>query len=73
MKTHHNPPIHSPPLQPQHLRTYADMVNNHPQIADDPTTTLTTFLGEFKNLFSQLIHQNGMILNMLSTLLNKPH
>jgi len=73
MKTYHNPPIHSPPPLQPHLRTYADVVNNHPQITDDPTTTLTTFLGEFKNLFSQLIHQNSMLLNMLSTMLNKPH
>ena len=81
---HRNPPIidntqhtvetpQRPPQQPQQLRTYADVVNNRPQISDDPITTLTTFLGEFKNLFSQLIHQNSMILNMLTTLLNKAH
>jgi len=27
------------------------VANNHPQVADDPTTTLTTFLGEFKKSF----------------------
>jgi hypothetical protein len=71
MITHHNPPPNIAP-HPNH-HTSADVVNNHPQTADDQITTLTTFLGEFKNLFSQLIHQNSMILNMLSTLLNKPH
>jgi len=65
------PPI--APQQTQQLRTYADVVNNRPQISDDPITTLTTFLEEFENLFSQLIHQNSMILNMLTTLLNKSH
>jgi hypothetical protein len=36
-------------------------------------TTLKTFLDDFKGLFAQLIHQNSLILNMLTTLLNKPY
>jgi hypothetical protein len=32
---------------------------------------LTTFLTEFKNLFSQLLNQNNMILSMLTTVVAK--
>jgi hypothetical protein len=42
-------------------------VNSTPDIS----TQLTAFLSEFKNLFHQLLHQNSMILNMLTTILNK--
>jgi hypothetical protein len=40
---------------------------------DTPPITLNRFLEEFKNMFNQLIQQNTMILNMLSTLLTKSH
>ena len=73
METPQRPPFQSPPQQPQQLRTYADVVNNRLQNTDDTITALTNFLGEFKNLFSQLVHQNSMILNMLTALLNKTH
>jgi len=32
---------------------------------------LSIFLTEFKSMFNQLIQQNGMILNMLSTVIQK--
>lgn len=41
--------------------------NNNVDIADK----LTSFLNEFKNMFSQLINQNSMILTMLTTVINK--
>jgi hypothetical protein len=34
---------------------------------------LTIFLNEFKVMFSQPINQNSMLLNMLSTVINKIH
>ena len=71
--TPHRPPFQSPSQQPQQLHTYVGVVTNQPPITDDPITTLTTLLGEFKNFFSQLLHQNSMILNMLTALLNKTH
>lgn len=38
---------------------------------NDLADKLTSFLNEFKNMFSQLINQNGMILTMLTTVINK--
>jgi hypothetical protein len=49
------------------------VTSNRTQLAEEPTTTLKTFLDEFKGLFAQPVHQNSMILSMLSTLLNKYH
>jgi hypothetical protein len=49
------------------------MTSNRAQLAEEPTTMLKTFLDEFKGLFAQLVHQNSMILSMLSMLLNKYH
>ena len=68
-----NPYIPAPPQQPQQSRTYADLTSNRSQVTDDPITSLTKILGEFKGIFSQLLQQNGMILDMLSTLLNRTH
>jgi hypothetical protein len=31
------------------------------------------FLEDFKGLFAQLLQQNNLILNILTTFLNKPH
>jgi hypothetical protein len=73
VETPHRPPFQSPSQQPQQQRTYADVANNRPHITEDPITTLTTLLGEFENFFSQLLHQNSMILNMLTALLHKTH
>jgi hypothetical protein len=72
METPHRP-LPKSPTTTQQLRTYAEVVNNRPQNTDDQTTTLTILPGKIKNLFSQLVHQNSMILNMLTALLNKTH
>jgi hypothetical protein len=40
---------------------------------EEPITTLKAFLENFQGLFAQLIHQNSLILNMLTTLLYNPH
>jgi hypothetical protein len=57
--------------------SYADVtrgvINNSRQEEDTSTLTLNRFLEGFKNMFVQLIQQNTMILNMLSTLLTKFH
>jgi len=46
------------------------MVNNNTTPADEQTTILKTSLEEFRELFTQLIQQNGMILNVLTALIN---
>lgn len=57
--------------------SYADVTrgitHNSQQEEDTTPITLNRFLEEFKNMFNQLIQQNTMILNMLSTLLTKSH
>jgi len=63
----------SPHSLPQQQRRYADVASNHAQLAKVPITTLKAFLEDFKGLFAQLIQQNSMILNILTTILNKPH
>jgi magnesium-transporting ATPase (P-type) len=72
----YNPPQqqqqHQQPQQ-QQQRSYSDVTSNSAQFAEESTTTLKTFLDDFKGLFAQLVHQNSMILKMLSTLLNKYH
>jgi len=67
-----HPTPYSPPhsQQPQQRRSYAEVVNNTTTPADEQTTILKTLLDEFSGLFTQLIQQNGMILNMLSELNN---
>ena len=64
--THHNNPQ-------QQQRSYAEVTKNHEHQAEDAATTLKHFLEEFKGLFTQLLHQNSMILNILTTLINKTH
>lgn len=49
--------------------TYADVAANKVQPTHD--LTLTQFLDEFKQLFNQLLQQNSMILNMLTTVISK--
>jgi len=67
-----HPPSYSPPhsQQPQQLRSYAEVVNNTTTPADEQTTIFKTLLDEFRGLFTKLIQQNVMILNMLSALIN---
>jgi hypothetical protein len=58
---------------PKQQRIYAEVTNNHAHQDNDLTSALNTFLEDFKGLFAQLLQQNILILNMLTTLLNKPH
>lgn len=50
--------------------SYAQVTKSKSTNSDDITDKFTYFLNEFKNMFSQLLHQNGMILNMLTTVIN---
>jgi len=65
----HAPPPHS--LTPQQQRSYADVVSNRAQPAVESIITLKGILEDFKGLFAQLIQQNSLILNMLTTILNE--
>ena len=56
--------------QQQHQRTYASVVSNNVKPAEGQISSLQSFLDEFKALFTHLIHQNSMILTMLTTLIN---
>jgi hypothetical protein len=49
----------------------ADATSNNDHNSTNITTQLTTFLSEFKNMFSPLVNQNSMILSMLSPVINK--
>ena len=62
-RTPHPAPVSgSPPLP------YSRIVSHHSQPV--PTTDqLSTFLVEFKTMFNQFIQQNGMLLNMLNTVM----
>jgi hypothetical protein len=84
--TYRTPPIRAPPLvpnlnghttpfqnTPQQKRNYAEVTKNHEHQVEDTAIMLNKFLEEFKGLFTQLLQQNNMILNMLTTLINKPH
>jgi hypothetical protein len=72
------PPAHIPTSAPssppqQQQRRYADLAANRTHPAQEPIATLKSFLEEFRGLFAQFIHQNSIILNMLSTLLYNQH
>lgn len=62
---------------PQNAVNYSQItsgrINNPPpnEQQRDINEMLSNFLGEFKTMFSQLISQNSIILNMLSTVINK--
>ena len=69
------PPLsYNPPQsqQQQQRRSYAEVVNNNTTStpADEQTIIFKTFLDEFRGLFTQLIQQNGIILNLLTALIN---
>ena len=55
--------------------TYAQIKkkNNQTSVLEQPTLAdqLASFLNEFKAMFSQLLNQNSMILNLLTTVINK--
>jgi hypothetical protein len=48
----------------------ADAASNNNHNSTDITTQLTTFLGEFKIMFSQLLNTFSQLLNTFSQLLN---
>jgi len=50
--------------------SYSRTVTHHQQPINT-TQQLSIFLNEIKTMFSQLIQQNGMILNMISTVIQK--
>jgi hypothetical protein len=59
------------PLEMAQPRNYAETtMRNLPQ-TEHTTSILTKFLDEFKNLIQQLLQQNTMVLNMLTTLVKK--
>lgn len=63
---------HQPLYDPsQNSPTYSQIAARRTNNNDEITDKLTTFLNEFKNMFSQLINQNSMILTMLTTVINK--
>ena len=54
--------------------TYAQITkNNQTSVLEQPTPAeqLASFLNGFKAMFSQLLNQNSMILNLLTTVINK--
>ena len=74
-------PPNSQPIQPPSFRrTYADAArgrsgdsNNEENINNNNNQdiNLSKFLEEFKQMFNQLIQQNSLVLNMLTTLISK--
>ena len=65
MNMHNSKPTNAPP-------TYAQIATPRgPNNNNDQDNHFSTFLIEFKNMFSQLLHQNNMILTMLTTVINK--
>ena len=60
----------SQPNLPLQQRSYAEVVRNDKQQAEEPLSAIKTVIEEFKGLFTQLLHQNSLILNMLSTIIN---
>ena len=54
--------------------SYSQVLSNTNQVekADTLSLQLHSFLQEFKNMFTQLINQNSMILNMLTTIITNP-
>ena len=55
----------------QQSRSYAEVTRNNSHQIEDTAITLTKIIEEFKGLFTQLLQQNGMILNMLTKIINK--
>jgi magnesium-transporting ATPase (P-type) len=50
----------------QQHKSNADVTKSNTNQVEDTAIILTKFLDEFKELFNQLLHQNSMILNMLT-------
>jgi len=51
--------------------TYAQVTASNMAVNNATMDQFSTFLNEFKNIFSQLLNQNSMILSMLTTVINK--
>lgn len=59
-------------LQQQNNRTYSQATKQeNSNVQQNGDITLNNFLDEFKNMFRQLLQQNNMILQMLTTVINK--
>lgn len=74
------PPIrYDQPLTPntdppqRQRRSFAEVTKIPEYQSPDVDTTPNNFLAELKGLFTQLLHQNSMILSMLTALINKTH
>jgi hypothetical protein len=73
-------PLHSTTNPPSRWISYANVVKNNVGLPtnnqnnnnnEDISRILDKFLRGFKSMFNQLIQQNSMVLNMLSTLIGK--
>jgi len=62
--------LHPFPAPEPPSSSYSHIVTYHQQPINT-TEQLSIFLNEFKTMFSQLIQQNGMILNMIITVIAK--
>jgi len=68
-----SPPLPRTPLATanEHPPTSYSRIVTHHQHPTNMAEKLSIFLNEFKPMFNQLIQQNSMILNMLSTVIRK--
>jgi DNA anti-recombination protein RmuC len=57
--------------QQRRHKSYSQVVRDDYSMQQGNEFTLNTFLEEFKAMFTQLVQQNNMILQMLSTVINK--
>jgi hypothetical protein len=64
------PPLNTQPIPPPRVtRTYADITRGGNDNNQD--ITLSKFLKEFKQMFHQLIQQNSLVINIITTLISK--
>lgn len=69
---HQEQPVHAsytPHQTP--IRSYSQVTQGPQNHHQNDNITLSRFLEEFKSMFSQLINQNNMVINMLTTVINK--
>jgi len=59
------------PTQQQRHRSYSQVAGSNYNLYPSNELTLNKFLEDFKALFAQLVQQNNMILQMLTTVINK--
>jgi hypothetical protein len=72
IETHPRPPPATTPKPPPY-RSYAEAALSNTATQENPIPILSKLLDEFKNLLQQLLQQNTLVLNMLTTLVNKLH